>query len=171
MRPPTVFVVAGVWDVWAFEAGQSPWRETGGILIGYWTSAGDSVVTHATGPGPRARRTLRAVEIDGDHCQRELDAIYWGSGGALTFLGDWHTHPFGSLHPSQQDQSTLSGIATNLSYRAAHPLLVIYGPTWPVAVPRLQSWLPKAQVAAYMLTDENGLVAIDVETIPAVPDW
>ena len=166
---PILFVVKDVWEIWQMEAQRNPWRETGGILMGYWVSRDEVVLTHATGPGPHACRKRRSLEMDGDYCQGQLEIVYASSAGALTFLGDWHTHPVGPLHPSQRDRSTLRDIGADPNYRTEAPLMIIYGPTWSATAFRFWKWLTPPTAAAYLLTDKGDLAALQIWTIPSIP--
>lgn len=100
-------------------------NETGGILMGYWSSEGAVVVTHAIGPGPDARHSRHAFYPDVKFHDSETERIYRESGRISTYLGDWHTHPHGANNMSQRDRKTLLNIACAPEARAAKPLMAI----------------------------------------------
>jgi integrative and conjugative element protein (TIGR02256 family) len=101
-------------------------RETGGILIGYWADETQAVITHASGPGPNAKHGLYTFEPDSSYAQRHLNKIYRESGGRFSYIGDWHTHPLGSLVPSESDSATTFGVAADPAYRAPRPVLLLF---------------------------------------------
>ena len=104
--------------------------ETGGILIGYWGSRGNTlqpVVTQVIGPGPRARHSQNRFSPDYDYQEIEVAKRYASSGRVETYLGDWHTHPNGSPNLSWTDKRTLKRIAKNPSNRATIPLMLVVG--------------------------------------------
>lgn len=105
--------------------------EVGGWLLGYWTADDANVfVTHATPPGPRGRPW--GVRVSGVGHRERFDAAWAASGGAVTFLGDWHTHPGGIATPSARDQDAMRTLATKTAYGTPQPLIaIIETPRWP----------------------------------------
>ena len=102
-------------------------RETGGILLGYWgESHRDIVITHCTGPGPGAHHGFNYFEADNDFCQQELNRIFRDFFGYVSYLGDWHTHPWGSVSPSFPDFETMKKVAADLEIGVHVPLLLIF---------------------------------------------
>ncbi len=100
-----------------------PW-EVGGWLLGYWTEdRGSLVVTHAT--PPISRGTPFGVQISGKGHRVLFDAAWDASAGAVTFLGDWHTHPRGAPSPSKRDRRAVQKLATEPDYGTPNPLLAI----------------------------------------------
>lgn len=74
--------------------------ETGGILLG--DDVTDEIgIRHAGGPGPNATRGERTLVRDLDHARRLADSAWLEDRGQC--IGEWHTHPTGSLSPSQVD--------------------------------------------------------------------
>jgi integrative and conjugative element protein (TIGR02256 family) len=123
-----VFAALSILEVFRRECARIRYRETGGVLFGYRTDEDDIVVTDATGPGPRARHSWRFFEPDTRYCQEQLSRIYRETQGAVSYLGEWHTHPYGSTLPSRRDSATMSQIAVNARFRQPEPLLWIYRP-------------------------------------------
>jgi integrative and conjugative element protein (TIGR02256 family) len=70
--------------------------KTGGILLGYEQEG--LIVTRAGGPGPNAVRKPQFFLRDLEHALRLADEA-WQEDGSL-WIGDWHTHPHGPIHPS-----------------------------------------------------------------------
>lgn len=99
-------------------------RETGGILVGRWTSASAALLTHVIGPGPKARHGFRRFTPDTEWQTTELASV-WSSAPGLEYLGDWHTHPMGSATPSGRDRSVADAIAGYPPARNAQPIMLI----------------------------------------------
>lgn len=79
--------------------------EAGGILIGRRIlDSADLVVDVATEPFPSDQRTrYRFVRLPEGH-QQVLDRLWSDSGGGVTYLGEWHTHPAPTAIPSPEDR-------------------------------------------------------------------
>ncbi len=84
--------------------------EAGGVLAG-WVNGSDLVVCYATVGGSNAVATPISYVPDHDWQVRELTNAFGQSGGDLTYLGDWHSHPAGPLRLSGTDQRTIRDIA------------------------------------------------------------
>lgn len=107
-------------------AAQEAPRETGGVLMGYWTSDGsDVVITHVVGPGAGALHTPTRFVPDQDAHLRQIAAIYFQSDRVSTYLGDWHSHPGGRGLLSASDRRTLRRIASTPTARIECPLMGI----------------------------------------------
>jgi integrative and conjugative element protein (TIGR02256 family) len=116
-------------QMWAEADARGP-AETGGMLLGYKTTAPDIdeyVVVEVVGPGPDAVHHTHHFHPDGAWQQRFLEQHYERSGRVTTYLGDWHTHPGSSAAPSSRDQRCARRIARCRSSRNRHPLMVILG--------------------------------------------
>lgn len=103
-----------------------PTIETGGVLAGRVTRNGDVVVTHASGPGPNAKRTRSKFEKDVEFCQHFLDEAYEASGQGVVYVGEWHSHPSSDNRPSGTDLKSLSEIAIARNYITARPIMLIF---------------------------------------------
>lgn len=101
-------------------------RETGGILMGYWADGESAVITNVSGPGPKARHGLYTFEPDSTFSQQQLNKIYNESDGQRTYIGDWHTHPLGSLEPSASDSETTFNVAFDPDFRTSKPILLLF---------------------------------------------
>jgi integrative and conjugative element protein (TIGR02256 family) len=102
------------------------YKETGGMLLGYW-SRSDLVITHTTGPGPKAQHGIFHFKPDTYYFQEVLTDIFHRTGGEITFLGDWHSHNWwGSSAPSPKDISSLAFIALDERFQTPNPAIVIY---------------------------------------------
>lgn len=115
--------------------------ETGGVLVGYWTKPCDeAVVTHVTGPGPRAVHARHGFLPDDEFQEGEIARAYRESGRLHTYLGDWHTHPGADAYLSGRDKRTLRKVAVYPGARASIPLMAVFGggPEWTLKVWRYE---------------------------------
>lgn len=101
-------------------------RETGGVLLG-WRDALDIVVEHVIGAGPEADHQRSSFQPDAGWQEARIAELYERSGRQLDYLGDWHTHPGGTPHPSRRDERTLRHIASSPEARCPEPVMVIMG--------------------------------------------
>ena len=145
--------------------------ETGGWLLGYWAADVTAVVlTHATPPGPRGAPDGVSISDQG-HAARFEEA--WDrSGGHVTFLGDWHTHPGGVPLPSQIDRIAMKQLAENAAFDTPRPLIAI------ATIPRYR-WGRTCRHVAFFLRDPGGAVVhlepILLDELPpevaGIPRW
>ncbi|WNV74443.1 Mov34/MPN/PAD-1 family protein [Geodermatophilus sp. DSM 44513] len=126
-------------------------RETGGIILGHQYADGRLTVTIAGDPGPAAVRTRDSFRRDPSHAQALADAAW--SNDRSVWLGEWHTHPRGPVHPSPIDLATYLSLLRDpaLTFRAFLALIVI-----PVA--------PEPTIFPWVITEGEGVcvtMAID----------
>lgn len=121
---PRVYVYRRVVDGIEKEVHPDDLRETGGVLLGYRASSGEWMVTAAYGPGPRAIRSRSGLAPDTAFNAELVREAFRVSGGVVSYLGEWHTHPRGSLLPSKLDQQTATAISRR-SHVPAHLLFPI----------------------------------------------
>jgi integrative and conjugative element protein (TIGR02256 family) len=147
-----------------------PWG-VGGWLLGYWSETRDAIVlTHATPPAGRG--TPLGVTISGKGHHRRFDQAWQATGGAVTFLGDWHTHPGGPAIPSAKDQKAARQLAEDPDYGTPEPLVaIIANPRWPHSA--------QHRHARFYVGCKDGCL-VEVESIPItrlspetdmVPEW
>lgn len=101
--------------------------ETGGVLIGkYSTDLSSAIVREATPPPPDSRRApswfSRGVSGLRDVLQKR-----WRSKERTYYVGEWHYHPVQVVIPSSDDFMQMVQIARAEVYRCREPLLVIVG--------------------------------------------
>lgn len=108
------------------ETESDRWRpkETGGLLLGYWSDR-EVVVTTSTWPGPKAKHTASSYSPDANFDRDQVVNVYEESSGVISYLGDWHSHPRGGCGLSQQDVITLFNISTYEPARAATPIMLL----------------------------------------------
>ena len=116
--------------------------------MGYWTTDSDVVVTHASGPGREARHGFLTFERAHAAGQLFIDRVFEESGGLLTYLGEWHTHPWGRLTPSARDLQTMRAIPLEPRAYQPQPILVIHAGPW-------SRFWPQSQVQAYVLFQDK----------------
>jgi integrative and conjugative element protein (TIGR02256 family) len=102
--------------------------ETGGVLIGHYSSNLDcAVVTEITGPPPDSVRG-RTWFQRGVSGLRDLFLERWNE-RRHSYLGDWHFHPGGLPKPSGTDIGQMQATAANRRVRCPYPVLLIVGET------------------------------------------
>jgi integrative and conjugative element protein (TIGR02256 family) len=127
---PRVWIAENALRELSREAAQRTPLETGGLLLGYWSSGpnGEEVlVEDIIGPGPEAQHERRRFTPDAHWQCQQLATAYASSGRITTYLGDWHSHPGGSPTPSRRDRKTARAIAKSPAARAPRPLMLILG--------------------------------------------
>lgn len=115
----------------ALESEARTWTpyETGGMLLGYHDGESPSrrrlVITDTIPAGPRAERRKRRFVPDGEWQQTRLTDTYKRSHRITTYLGDWHSHPFGHPRPSWVDRKTFARVAASEDSGTRFPLMLI----------------------------------------------
>ncbi len=137
--------------------------EVGGWLLGYWTADERNViVTHATPAGRRG--TPFHVRISGRGHRKHFDEAWAASEGHVTFLGDWHSHPGGSLLPSTRDRRALAKLAQQSDYGTPRPLLAIARtPRWP--------WrrVGGRALAFFLRTNDHTVLPLESDVVEELP--
>ena len=94
--------------------------ESGGVLLG-WRDDDDRVIIDVLGPGPRALHGRHRFLPDHAWQVAGIYRLFEESDGDIDYLGDWHSHPDGTLAMSNEDRATLRRI----SRRVHEPLMLI----------------------------------------------
>ena len=129
MQLPRCWVNETAWaDLWG-EARRWRIRETGGALLG-WRDGRDAVVAQVLGPGPNAKHGFFSFEPDFEWQVEQGRRIYHQSNRCVTYIGDWHTHPFAPPRPSWTDEKAASQISEDPDFRAPEALSLIVGRIW-----------------------------------------
>ena len=103
-------------------------RETGGLLVGYFSADDkDVVITGITGPGPKAKHGRYSFCPDYNADRVEMTRIFEESNGLAWYLGDWHTHPTGPAYLSLLDRKALKNIAKFDGNHVKRPIMLILG--------------------------------------------
>jgi integrative and conjugative element protein (TIGR02256 family) len=124
-RVSGISLLSSVRDFIVTEVASSPTVETGGILIGRIDGT-TAIVTRATGPGPKAVRTVTRFERDIEFAQKELDAES-SKDASMVYIGEWHSHLVAEPVPSGRDVLSLTGIAQSSNYATDCPIMLICG--------------------------------------------
>lgn len=124
MPGPTVWIADTAAAAMRREAERAHPNETGGMLLG-WSNPDENLVAVATvvGPGPTATHLPTRFVPDGTWQQTHLEHVYSATGGQVTFVGDWHSHPSGGFGMSRQDRQTMRQTARTPEARIRHPLM------------------------------------------------
>lgn len=147
-----------------------PW-EIGGWLLGYWTEDRAAIiVTHATPPA--ARGSAFGITISGRGHRDRFDEVWERTGGRVTFLGDWHTHPGGPAIPSAQDRRAMEQLASEGDYGTPEPLIAI------VSTARLPRFTGPNEIRWYCRSPGGDVVSMDADVfvnpppgVAFVPPW
>lgn len=114
--------------------------ETGGLLLGQIDDACGCIwIDDVSGPPPDS--LLSAVHFDhGVEGVNDLVAYHRSRSGRLTtFVGMWHSHPYGQAKPSETDEYGIRSLVTPLTNSPSRALIVIIGgdqatwTTWVIA--------------------------------------
>lgn len=112
-------------------------KETGGILVGRYTSDRvAAIITAASGPptDSNAGRWWFSRGVKG--LQKWLDSL-WRDPDPTYYLGEWHLHPGAAPDPSATDLRQMAEIAAEPKRACPEPILMIVGgvaPAWEVRV-------------------------------------
>lgn len=157
---PVLFVHGRVLEH-LLDVDRRPW-EVGGWLLGWWAEDRASLfVTHATPPASRG--TPFGVTISGRGHRRFFDEAWNHSGGHVTFLGDWHTHPGGHALPSERDRAAAAVLADNPDFGTSEPLLAITAtPRWP--------WSHREASATFFVRRDEALEPLAVRVVDRLPE-
>jgi integrative and conjugative element protein (TIGR02256 family) len=101
-------------------------KETGGVLVGYYTEAQDcAVVTEVSGAPPDSRSGRNFFVRGTAELQRWLNRLWRRE--RRFYLGDWHSHPGGAPRASPTDIAQLKEIAEDESRKCPEPVALLIG--------------------------------------------
>ena len=121
---------------------RGPNIETGGLLLGQVDHACRCIwIDDVSGPPPDS--LLSEVHFDhGVEGVEELVGYYRRRTGRLsTFVGMWHSHPFGLAEPSRTDKAAMTALVTPVSGGPSRALVLIVGG----AADRWSAWVDEAE--------------------------
>ncbi len=100
-------------------------KETGGIIIGYYSTSLREVYINEFGEAPEDSQSgfsffIRGVKGLGDYLKRK-----WKLCNEY-YLGEWHFHPACVPEPSRTDLKQLEIIAVDDRYNCKEPILIIF---------------------------------------------
>lgn len=127
MKEVEVLLPEAVLDELEREAERTFPNETGGVLLGYRDCEDAALVQvmFQIGSGPNAVHERHRFEPDSAWQQDQIALAYVQSGRIATYLGDWHSHPKGSLRLSKLDRDTARRIARYKQARARRPIMLV----------------------------------------------
>jgi integrative and conjugative element protein (TIGR02256 family) len=107
---------------------RGPKIETGGLLLGQIDHACQCIWIDAVS-GPPPDSLLSDVHFDhGIEGVEDLVAYHRRRTGKLsTFVGIWHSHPFGEAEPSPTDKAAMNALVTPISRGPSRALVLIVG--------------------------------------------
>ena len=147
---------------------RGPDIETGGMLLGQIDEAvGVIFVDVATAPTPDSRLSNIYFEHGTQGAQALVEHHRSRTNGATSFVGMWHTHPYGYARPSRTDELSAANLVTPVTGGASRCLIMIFGgqdSTW-------ADWLGGASPAAGELPDVYARLVrrTDRDTPPPAP--
>lgn len=101
-------------------------KETGGVLVGYYTEAQDCAVVTEVSAAPPDSRSGRNFVVRGTvGLQCWLNRLWRRE--RRFYLGDWHSHPGEAPRPSRTDIAQLEEIAEDESRNCPEPVALLIG--------------------------------------------
>ncbi len=123
--PYTVTLEAEALSNMVSDCVQAGKHETGGILIGKYSSDGRIALISEITSHPKDSISSSITFLRGIVGLKELLTARWSEG--FHYVGEWHYHPGGSPEPSGTDMHAMRSIAENSKYSCREPILVIVG--------------------------------------------
>jgi proteasome lid subunit RPN8/RPN11 len=104
-------------------------RETGGILVGRLASTRKTVyVTRLLPAPPDSRGTPWVFTRGTEKLPEALDLVHRRTGGLLTYVGEWHSHPMGGSDLSDTDKHAVISLRSILDHVGLPTLVTIVTP-------------------------------------------
>lgn len=101
--------------------------ETGGILVGHYTSDQSTAVVTEALPPPRDSSRGRRWFHRGVAGLRRLLAKRWENATRTYYVGEWHYHPATIVEPSGDDLAQMYSVSGDPRYQCKEPLMLIVG--------------------------------------------
>ena len=109
-------------------ARQNYLRETGSILVGYYSNDGKYAFILDVSPIAKDSKAFPCAYTRGTKgVQQYYQRLQHNTKGRYHFVGEWHTHPNSSVIPSNCDLQTMFDIAEGRLIGCETPLLLILG--------------------------------------------
>ena len=121
-------ITLDAWHSLETECADVNGRETGGILIGYYSDDySTAVITEVTSP-PKDSTFGANWFARGAAGLRTLLARRWKNAAQRTYyLGEWHYHPAKHITPSGEDIQQMQAIGQTPKYQCKEPIMLIIG--------------------------------------------
>ncbi|MBT8470688.1 MAG: Mov34/MPN/PAD-1 family protein [Gemmatimonadetes bacterium] len=120
-------LTAASWQQMDRECGRAEALETGGILVGHYTTDESTAVVAEALPPPKDSTRGRSWFRRGVAGLRGLLAKRWESQVRTYYVGEWHYHPASIVEPSGDDLVQMYGISADPRYRCREPIMLIVG--------------------------------------------
>jgi len=118
-------------DVWNFlesECSKANGRETGGILIGYYSDdRSTAMVTEATAPPIDSSYGYNWFQRGISGLKSLLIGHWKNSSRKIFYIGEWHYHPARMVVPSDEDYKQMREISNSENYQCKEPIMLIIG--------------------------------------------
>jgi integrative and conjugative element protein (TIGR02256 family) len=111
-----------IWEAQSWDP-----KETGGLLLGHIGVEGDVVIREVSTPGLAAERSEWSYLPDQAHDEKIVADCYRASGGRMTYVGDWHSHPGGKAYLSKDDRAVLRRVANWPAAQLSNPAMMVVG--------------------------------------------
>jgi Prokaryotic E2 family A/ThiF family/Prokaryotic homologs of the JAB domain len=103
--------------------------ETGGILVGRVAAPRKTIyVTRLVPAPPDSRGTPWVFTRGTEKLPEALEMVRRRTGGLLTYVGEWHTHPMGGSDLSDTDKTAVIGLRSILDHVGLPTLITIVTP-------------------------------------------
>jgi integrative and conjugative element protein (TIGR02256 family) len=121
-------------------------KETGGVLVGYYSNdCTTAIITDAT-PPPRDSARTHSSFLRGVVGLRALFEKLWNKVERRHYVGEWHYHPTTAVEPSKDDTDQMVRIASTPDYRCREPILIVIGqPRGPRVKPPFRAFVCTAE--------------------------
>ena len=101
-------------------------RETGGILVGRYSTTLDYAIVTRAGLPPEDSESGRISFRRGIKGLQSWIGRLWSEEG-IYYLGEWHSHPLGRAEPSLTDLGQMYRLAESPELRCPEPILLVVG--------------------------------------------
>lgn len=119
----TISISQGVLDKAILLCNMSKTRETGGIILGYYSLDLTRVVITELMKAPADSKSGRTWFIRGVKNLEKVIMKKWKNNEY--YIGEWHFHPLGSSHPSSDDYKQLLMISKSKKFKCPEPIMLI----------------------------------------------
>lgn len=102
-------------------------KETGGILIGYYTDDLTTAVVTESTPPPKDSKSDYTWFYRGIDGLKRLLIRRWKEPRRCYYLGEWHYHPAKKVKPSHDDINQMVRISSEENYNCREPIMLVVG--------------------------------------------
>ena len=103
-------------------------KETGGILIGYYTNnQSTAIVTEASSPPLDSLSGFTWFHRGEEGLKKILFQRWHNMNKRTYYIGEWHYHPVIQISPSNEDFKQMIKISGSRRYQCKDPIMMIFG--------------------------------------------